>query len=219
MATRSRDKYFSYNDSADIITVLTARLALERTMKSKTFIFSSIILAIISLVSATILTLEKIQLWKDPSYVPSCSWNPLFSCQGPMNSWQSSLFVIPNPLIGMMGFAMVITILIISLSVTFPKKIWGLYLIGIALAFIFIIWLMFQTLYVIGALCIYCMVVWAALIPLFWVTAAAFVKEYYSKSKLMIISNMLPSFIIITYGIFIALIYTQFHTFFNQLIT
>jgi uncharacterized membrane protein len=188
-------------------------------MKSKTFIFSSIILAIISLVSATILTLEKIQLWKDPSYVPSCSWNPLFSCQGPMNSWQSSLFVIPNPIIGMMGFAMVITILIISLSVTFPKKIWGLYLIGIALAFIFIIWLMFQTLYVIGALCIYCMVVWAALIPLFWLTAAAFVKEYYSKSKLMIISSMLPSFIIITYGIFIALIYTQFHTFFNQLIT
>ena len=181
MATRSRDKYFSYNDSADIITVFTARLVLERTMKSKTFIFSSIILAIISLVSATILTLEKIQLWKDPSYVPSCSWNPLFSCQGPMNSWQSSLFVVPNPIIGMMGFAMVITILIISLSVTFPKKIWGLYLIGIALAFIFIIWLMFQTLYVIGALCIYCMVVWAALIPLFWLTAAALFVHYITQ--------------------------------------
>lgn len=188
-------------------------------MKSKPFIFSSIILAVFSFVAALILTLEKIQLWKDPSYVPSCSWNPLFSCQGPMNSWQSSLFGLPNPIIGLIGFAIVIAVLVLSLTVTFPKKVWAAYLIGIAVAFIFIIWLMTQTLYVIGALCIYCMVVWATLIPMFWITAAAFVEKYYEKSKLMLISRMLPSIIVITYGIFIVLIYMRFNTFFTQLIS
>ncbi|GAA3013484.1 hypothetical protein GCM10020229_26000 [Kitasatospora albolonga] len=34
----------------------------------------------------------------------------------------------------------------------------------------FVTWLMTQTLYSIGALCPYCMVVWAAMIPLFWYT-------------------------------------------------
>ena len=33
---------------------------------------------------------------------------------------------------------------------------------------VFVHWLIFQSLYVIGALCPYCMVVWAVTIPIFW---------------------------------------------------
>ena len=33
-------------------------------------------------------------------------------------------------------------------------------------------WLVFQSLYIIGALCPYCMVVWAVVIPLFWYVTA-----------------------------------------------
>jgi len=187
-------------------------------MKSKLFVFSSMGLAIIAFISATILTLEKIELWKNPNYIPSCSWNPLFSCQGPMNSWQSSVLVIPNPIIGMVGFGIVIAILILSLTTTFPKKIWALYLGGITAAFSFIVWLMTQSLYDIGALCIYCMVVWSVLIPMFWITLSAFIKEYYPKSKLIIISSYLPTAIFLTYLTFVGLIYFQFSSFFNQLL-
>lgn len=38
------------------------------------------------------------------------------------------------------------------------------------LAFIFVHWLIVQSLYEIGALCPYCLVVWAVTAPLFWYT-------------------------------------------------
>ena len=44
--------------------------------------------------------------------------------------------------------------------------------VGCLLAVIFLTWLQTQTLYVIGALCIWCMCVWAVTIPMFVVTTA-----------------------------------------------
>jgi len=43
---------------------------------------------------------------------------------------------------------------------------------GTALGAVFVHWLIFQSLYRIGALCPYCMVVWSATIPLLVVVAA-----------------------------------------------
>ena len=39
---------------------------------------------------------------------------------------------------------------------------------GVTFAVVFLHWLMYQSLYVIGALCPYCMIVWAVTIPIFW---------------------------------------------------
>ena len=47
-------------------------------------------------------------------------------------------------------------------SFIFPKLFWQLVLGGTALAVIFCHWLAFQTTFVIGALCPYCMVAWFA---------------------------------------------------------
>ena len=187
-------------------------------MKSKKFIFSSIGLAIIAFIAATVLMMEKIELWKNPNYIPSCSWNPLFSCQGPMNSWQSAALVIPNPMIGMVGFGIVIAILILSLTTTFPKWVWSAYTIGVASAFGYIVWLMTQSLYDIKALCIYCMIVWATLIALVWLTLSNYIQSYYAKTWLRIIPRLTPALIIATYGTFILLIYVQFHDFFNLIL-
>jgi hypothetical protein len=44
--------------------------------------------------------------------------------------------------------------------------------VGTTLGVVFIHWLIFQSLYVIGALCPYCMVVWAITIPLLVVVAS-----------------------------------------------
>ena len=43
---------------------------------------------------------------------------------------------------------------------------------GALFGFGFAIWLITQSLYVIGALCPWCMVVWAATIPVFWMVTA-----------------------------------------------
>ena len=47
-------------------------------------------------------------------------------------------------------------------GIRFPKLFWQLVLGGTALAVIFCHWLAFQTTFIIGALCPYCMVAWFA---------------------------------------------------------
>ena len=45
---------------------------------------------------------------------------------------------------------------------------WAGLQLGVIAGIVFVHWLMFQSLYRIGALCPYCVVVWAVTIPLFW---------------------------------------------------
>jgi len=188
-------------------------------MKSKSFVIPTIVLALISLASAIQLTLEKIELWKNPNYIPTCSWNPLFSCQGPMNSWQSSVFVLPNPIIGIAGFAILALIAFTALFVKFPKWYWTLWLTGVTAAFGFIIWLITQSLYDIQALCIYCMIVWTCVIPIFWITVSEYIKTYYPNvTWLSYVARAKWALIIASYFTVALMIYLQFSDFFNLLI-
>jgi hypothetical protein len=57
-------------------------------------------------------------------------------------------------------------------KVRLPRWYWIGLAIGSALGVVFIHWLIFQSLYRIGALCPYCMAVWAVTIPLFVVAAS-----------------------------------------------
>ncbi|CAM3140633.1 vitamin K epoxide reductase family protein [Stackebrandtia soli] len=123
----------------------------------------------IGLLAAFVLTVEKIELILDPTYVPSCSINPILSCGSVMDTPQAVLFGFPNSLLGVAGFAIVLTIGVVLLTgATLPRWIyWGLQL-GATAGIVFVHWLIFQSLYRIGALCPYCMVVWVVMIPIFW---------------------------------------------------
>ncbi|WP_258348061.1 vitamin K epoxide reductase family protein [Saccharopolyspora gregorii] len=125
----------------------------------------------IGLVSAFALTIEKINKLGDPNYVPSCSLNPIISCGSVMDSAQAALFGFPNPLIGVAAFpALMAAGAALLAGLTAPRWFWlGLQL-GSTLGVVFVHWLIVQSLYEIGALCPYCMVVWAVTIPIFWYT-------------------------------------------------
>jgi uncharacterized membrane protein len=126
---------------------------------------------VLGFISAFTITIEKIKLLEDPSYQPSCSINPIISCGSVMASWQASLFHFPNPLIGIGAFAIAITLGALLLSgVTLPRWMSVGFQVGITLGVVFIGWLVSQSLYSIHALCPYCMVVWAMVIPMFWTT-------------------------------------------------
>lgn len=144
-------------------------------MKSLKIRIASLIFAVLGGIASLILLMERLHVLTDPNYVPSCSWSPVFSCQGPMASWQSSaLFGLPNYAVGLVGFAILAMILIISFQAKLAKWIWVGYFIGVTFALIYCMWLMGQTLYEIGALCIYCMVIWVCAIALFWLAVKAF---------------------------------------------
>ena len=86
-----------------------------------------------------------------------------------MSTAQAEVFGFPNPILGVAGFAVLTTVALTVLTrVELPSWYWVGLTVGTGLGTVFVHWLIFQSLYRIGALCPYCMVVWV-------VTVAAFV--------------------------------------------
>lgn len=124
---------------------------------------------LVGLVASLVLTVERIALILDPSYVPSCSINPVLSCGSVMTTPQASAFGFPNSLLGIAGFAVVTTSGAALLAgARLRRWYWLGLLAGATAGVVFVHWLIIQSLYRIGALCPYCMVVWAVTIPIFW---------------------------------------------------
>ena len=128
----------------------------------------------LGLLAAFELMIEKMRVISDPTYIPSCDINPVLSCGSIIITPQAEAFGFPNPILGLIGFSVVITIGVILVSgATLPRWLWLGLNAGALLGFFFIQWLIWQSLYSIGALCPWCMVVWAVTVPVvIWITAA-----------------------------------------------
>ncbi len=128
---------------------------------------------IIGLFAAFTLMQDKVAILSDPNYVPSCNINPVLSCGSVIVTDQASIFGFANPIIGLMTYSVVIALAVLLISrVVLPIWVWlGLNL-GALGGLAFVVWLIFQSLYVIEALCPWCMVAWVGTILIFWVTTA-----------------------------------------------
>ncbi|MFE3450646.1 vitamin K epoxide reductase family protein [Nonomuraea sp. NPDC059194] len=134
---------------------------------------------VLGLGAAFVLAVEKIALLKNPAYVPSCSINPVLSCGSVMSTPQAEAFGFPNPLLGIAAFAVVATIgAAILAGARFQRWFWRGLQAGVTFGVVFVHWLVYQSLYVIGALCPYCMVVWAVTIPIFWYVSLHNFRRY-----------------------------------------
>lgn len=179
----------------------------------------------IGLLASFILTLEKIQLLIKPTYVASCNLNPILSCTSIMKSTQAGLFGFPNPLIGIASFAVVITIGVGMLAGAKYKRWFMLGLqIGSLLGVIFVHWLFYESVFVIGFLCAYCMVVWTVTIPIFLYTTLYNLRNdniSYPKQYIKFIEFLQRqhfNILFVWYGILFATIVIHFWSYFKTLI-
>ena len=176
-----------------------------------------IIAGVIGLVAAIELIIQKISVLSDPDFVPNCDINPVLSCGSVINTEQASLFGFPNPVLGVIGFTIVIMFGALLLTgVILPKAMWLGLNIGALAGMFFVIWLVGQSLYVIGALCPWCMVVWAVTIPIFWqVTTDNLVSKrlYLGKSLSEIIVALKWILVASSYLIIMALIFIRWQDF------
>jgi uncharacterized membrane protein len=178
-----------------------------------------LIAGVLGLASALTLTIEKIEILINPSYVPSCSINPVLSCGSVMVTPQASAFGFPNPLIGIVAFTVVVVTGVLAVAkVRLPRWYWAGLATGTLLGVAFIHWLIFQSLYRIGALCPYCMVVWAVTIPLLVVVASIALQPRLESGVAHFVYQWRWSLVTLWFTALILMILVRFWNYWSTLI-
>lgn len=134
--------------------------------------------AIFSLVAGAVgwfasfeLITEYIKKLQQTDYVPNCNVSILVTCGPNMDSWQGAILGFSNTIIGVAAFmAPMFVGAALLAGARFSRWFWVIYQAGLFLGVIFVFWLFTQSVFVLGTLCPWCMVVWSVTIPLFWFT-------------------------------------------------
>ncbi|MET9884162.1 vitamin K epoxide reductase family protein [Streptomyces sp. NPDC006430] len=130
------------------------------------------------LLAAWVITIDKFKLLEDPNFTPGCSLNPIVSCGNIMKSEQASVFGFPNPMLGLVGYGIVICVgMSVLAGARFRPWYWLTFNAGTLFGVVFCTWLMYQSLYNINSLCLWCSLAWVATIFMFWYVTAHNVTE------------------------------------------
>lgn len=163
---------------------MKTKAATKESKWQKAYPYILIVGGLLGIFAALSLSLDEIKLLKNPGFQPVCNLNPLLSCTSVISSHQAKAFAsIPNPYIGLAGFAIVVTVgMAILAGAKFKKWFWQGLLLGTTFGVSFVHWLIFQSVYNIGKLCLYCMLVWTVTIALFWYTLLYNLREGHIKT-------------------------------------
>lgn len=139
------------------------------TLKPRILASFLILAGAIGLWASWELTLAKFETLISPGTGLGCDFSVLVQCGKNLDSWQGSVFGFPNPLLGLAGFVAPIAVgLGVFAGARFTRWFWVLFNLGVVGALAFVCWLIYQSIFVLGTLCPWCMVVWSVTIPLFW---------------------------------------------------
>jgi uncharacterized membrane protein len=197
-------------NETDLMNLDQSKISLESNWKLLARIF--VIAGAIGWFASVALLVERVQSLQDPTKNPSCDISPFVSCGALFDRWQASLFGFPNALLGVAGFVVPIVIGVgIFAGAHFKNWFWRSAVIGIGIAWIFITWLFTQSIYNIGVVCPYCLVVWAATIPMWWtVLIVTIIQGCWGLKIRKIVSSWgisyLPVIVILNYGVIAILI-------------
>ena len=178
-----------------------------------------LIAGIVGLTASATLTIEKISMLKNPAYRPSCSINPVLSCGSVMVTPQASAFGFPNPLIGIAAFSVVVVTGVLAVAkIELPRWYWVGLMAGTGLGALFVQWLVFQSLYKIGALCPYCMVVWSVTIPLFVVASTIALRSLAPNPVARVLYTWRWSIVALWFTAVVLMILVRFWNYWSTLI-
>lgn len=135
----------------------------DKKLRDNRWIFASMLIgALLSLLAAFVLSVESVQLAKNPDAQLSCSVNVIINCATVAKHPSAELLGFPNSFFGLMAEPIVITVAIAGLvGVAFPRKFMFAAQIGYTLGLLFALYLFSVSFLVIGALCPWCLLVTA----------------------------------------------------------
>lgn len=138
-----------------------SRVLTHARENSNIWIFSTMAFsAFLSLVAAFVLSYEAFELLKNPNANLSCNINAIINCSSVMQHPSAELLGFPNSFFGLIAEPVVLTIAFAGLAgVRFPRAFMAMAQIGYTLGLIFALYLFFTSVFVIGALCPWCLLV------------------------------------------------------------
>ncbi len=193
----------------------------DKAVRDNRWIFASMLVgAILSLIASFVLSVEAVELAGNPNAVLTCSINAVVNCATVASHPSASLFGFPNSFLGLLAEPVVITVAIAGLSgVKFPRKFMFVAQICYALGFVFAYYLLYMSMFVIQALCPWCLLVTLSTTFVFFSMtrynirennlylsarlakrAKAFIKKDYDKFCLAILVVAVVAGIILKYG-------------------
>ena len=133
----------------------------HRLRHSNKWIFGTMLVsACLSLIASFVLSVDALALAANPNASLSCNINEVISCGTVGASWQAHLFGFPNAYLGLLAEPVVITIAVASLGgVRFPRWFMFSAQVVYTIGFLFAYWLLYQSMFNIGALCPWCLLV------------------------------------------------------------
>lgn len=166
---------------------MTSTSTSVRLSSARGYGISLLFYSIIAWFASFTLVLERLELYKDAGHKASCDFGGIFSCTGVMQTEQAALFGFPNPLLGIIGFAITGTIgLLIALlpkSQRLPKVMTMLLALGVMAAMALVCFFWWTSVINLMLLCPWCMVVWSMVIPIFFHTMAFASQELFGAKK------------------------------------
>lgn len=193
----------------------------DKNLADNRWIFASMLVgAALSLIAAFVLSVEAMEIAKNPNAQLSCSVNVIINCATVARHPSAQLFGFPNSFLGLMAEPIVITVAIAGLAaVKFPRKFMFAAQICYTLGFLFAYYLLYTSVFVIQALCPWCLlVVLSTTFVFFSMTrynirennlylsdklarrVKGFVKKDYDKLSLAILVVAVIALIFIKYG-------------------
>lgn len=193
----------------------------DEELRGNRWIFIIILIAsCLSLIAAFVLSIEAIELIKNPDAQLGCSVNIIINCATVAKSAFASMFGFPNSFIGLTTEPIFIIIAIALLAgVKFPRKFMFSIQLLATMAFIFAYYLFFISTFIIHALCPWCLLVMLSTTVVFFAItryniresnlylskklstcAKDFIKKDYDKLALAVLFVIVVAIIIIKYG-------------------
>lgn len=181
----------------------------QSTTKSTWWVLS--IASLVGLLASFVQTVERIEYAKNAKLALRCNINGVFSCSSVFDAWQSSVFGFSNSLMCIVFFAISLGAAIAALSGSSLHKNYRLILWGASVFFLgFGAWYIWQSAYVINALCIFCIFCYGAVIAMNWawlrINSSLLNGSNAGKKLQAMVSKNIDSYVWLGYAVVFAII-------------
>lgn len=168
----------------------------------------------VGLIASFLQLQDKLIHLKNPTANLACNISSVFNCSNVLDAWQSSFFGFPNSIMCIIFFAMMLGLALVGATGSSINKTLRLIMHFFAVFFLlFGAWYLWQSIYVIGTVCIYCMFCYAAVMAInfAWIRINVFDLPFSDFKQKLIKRNWDVVFWLVWASAFVVMIISRFY--------